>query len=827
MPDFVLLIDNSPEDGSHLSKGTVFLRASSFTSARAVANAAAQRQPGEVRINLALTLRNSTTPAGLDVVRWLRACPDNKFPILGYAKGSTKRCLDEGLFQQLFAAELKPFHAFVDIDVSGEPPRLAFVASVSQQVASSMAEDLVRSTDGFLRHSFPEALIAAVRLLLGAIRCGAVQIDNGQLTLEKLACLANRAAAREGLDIELFGWYIRTRNIGKTETRENSLQGRRVLLLDDEAERSGWKAVFAEVFGPGFVAVPTVGAALAALEKQVFDLTLVDIRLIDPNSATALDGVSVIQHIRRRYLDLPVIAFSGSDESDTTQRALRAGADWYFAKSLESPLDRDSEDYFRKLHSLVSGCPTNNAPMRVFWRRFSALEESLRRLGARSGSQTDSCCDFFRLAYFFSMEHKVLPDQRRSLDVRHEVLFGHPEYAAQPAMSAAIRLLIEKINGIETDQAVEFYSECCEAFRRLKLPFKTWGRVYAPWGALQRARHNRRVLTKNKFWLAIESFLSIADRATSGMRFGIRETRPLHGFAKTLPAVGYNEVEEGIVNDIPARARKAWQDIGSPRLELPETSYLIVDAEGRNWAQVLHEISGRHFRVYIPPSPKEWYEPLRQRLRSGPAVVWLGMKSLGPDSTKFIRALKSEFFSVPLLVATDTSDSVAVQRAFRNGASAYVSTSALAKGSREHLITLFDELRRLGELASVPSVHALWRNIVEIRSKAASSDNEQLFRDCADMLAIAHFCYHQDDNPSEEWRFHVLVPSSARSAMASWMVGRVAESILEAAAQRLPRSQRSQMIAVVQARNSALYGRDGAASLKKCLKIVCDALKSL
>ncbi|MFN7933930.1 MAG: response regulator [Bryobacteraceae bacterium] len=772
-------------------------------------------------------MRNSTAPSGLEVVRWLRACPGNRFPILGYANDAAKREFDQDLFRQLFDTQLEPFHCYVDLGRPAIFPKVMFVESLSNQVASSMAEDLARLADIRLRHGFPQALIAAVRFLLGAVRCGAVPIDRGQRLLASLSHRANQAGTGEGLDGELLRWYIQTRSVGIPQPGETGISGRCVLLLDDEAERNGWSAVFAEVFGAEFVAVRTPQAALQALAGAVFDLALVDIRLIDPNSSMVFDGVSFIHYVRRKHLEMPIIAFSCFDESDTTQRALRAGADWYFAKSLESPLDRDSEDYFRKLCAIVSECPHRDSPMRRFWRKFSKLEESLRRLGTASDSQSDLCCEFFRLAYFFGAEKRALGDRSRSLDVRQEALFGRPEYAAQPALSAAVRLLIAKINGSQTSQDVGFYESCCEAFRRLKVPINQWRGLYEPWGLLQRARHNRRVLTPKRFCSAMESFLLVADRATHGGRAGAREANPPHGFVKTRPAAGNEVMQPGLAGEGAEGARKAWVALGSPKLELPEACYLIVDPEGRKWAKVLGEITGRHFQVYEPINSESWHEPLRQRLRVQPAVVWLGIRNLGKPAIKLIRSLKSEFFSDPILVATETFDSVSVRRAFRNGASAYVWTGGLGRESVEHLTSLISELRRLGELANVASAHSLWRNIVQIRAKAASDGGNQLLQDCADLLAIAYFCHHPDSDPHEEWKSQILVPSSAHLALAFWMVGRAAECITDVAEARLSQSQRSQMVAVVQARNIALYGGDGGPSLRKCAKIVCDVLRSL
>jgi len=70
--------------------------------------------------------------------------------------------------------------------------------------------------------------------------------------------------------------------------------------------------------------------ALRCLEAEAFDLVLLDLML------PQMSGQEVLDHIRSRYPELPVIMISGIATIDAAVAALRAGAYDFIRKPLES-----------------------------------------------------------------------------------------------------------------------------------------------------------------------------------------------------------------------------------------------------------------------------------------------------------------------------------------------------------------------------------------------------------------------------------------------------------------------------------------------------------
>jgi DNA-binding NtrC family response regulator len=66
--------------------------------------------------------------------------------------------------------------------------------------------------------------------------------------------------------------------------------------------------------------------ALAALEDQPFDLVLIDVVM------ELKDGVYLIERVRERWKDLPVILMSGYSTPETISRGMKAGASQFIPK---------------------------------------------------------------------------------------------------------------------------------------------------------------------------------------------------------------------------------------------------------------------------------------------------------------------------------------------------------------------------------------------------------------------------------------------------------------------------------------------------------------
>jgi DNA-binding NarL/FixJ family response regulator len=102
----------------------------------------------------------------------------------------------------------------------------------------------------------------------------------------------------------------------------------RILIADDhELLRCGLKAILAEAF-PELIAGEAVDgkAALEAVEKQAWDVVLLDINM------PGRSGLDVLQDIRKLQPQLPVVVLSAFPEKDYAVRAFKLGAAGYVSK---------------------------------------------------------------------------------------------------------------------------------------------------------------------------------------------------------------------------------------------------------------------------------------------------------------------------------------------------------------------------------------------------------------------------------------------------------------------------------------------------------------
>ena len=69
-------------------------------------------------------------------------------------------------------------------------------------------------------------------------------------------------------------------------------------------------------------------AALSAMEKEAFDVILLDLRMPD------LDGMDVLRTVKKRWPDCEVIVITGYPSIESAKEAVRLGAYNYLAKPL-------------------------------------------------------------------------------------------------------------------------------------------------------------------------------------------------------------------------------------------------------------------------------------------------------------------------------------------------------------------------------------------------------------------------------------------------------------------------------------------------------------
>ena len=110
------------------------------------------------------------------------------------------------------------------------------------------------------------------------------------------------------------------------------MEGIHILIVDDEADageilslrlgRRGMKPAYA----------PNGEAALAYLKENPVDIVLLDVKM------PGMDGIEVLEHIRRDYPNVSVIMLSGHADMEVAARGLELGAFFYQLK----PVDLES-----------------------------------------------------------------------------------------------------------------------------------------------------------------------------------------------------------------------------------------------------------------------------------------------------------------------------------------------------------------------------------------------------------------------------------------------------------------------------------------------------
>jgi two-component system, NarL family, invasion response regulator UvrY len=106
----------------------------------------------------------------------------------------------------------------------------------------------------------------------------------------------------------------------------------RILVVDDhELVRRGLRGLLKDAF-PDLVIGEALdsGQTLRALEKQSWDLVLLDINM------PGRSGLDVLQDLKRLYPKLPVVVLSAFPEKDYAVRAFKLGASGYVSKQSAS-----------------------------------------------------------------------------------------------------------------------------------------------------------------------------------------------------------------------------------------------------------------------------------------------------------------------------------------------------------------------------------------------------------------------------------------------------------------------------------------------------------
>lgn len=106
------------------------------------------------------------------------------------------------------------------------------------------------------------------------------------------------------------------------------LQGRRVLVLEDDDDSRALAAVMLEALGATVAVCGTTVEALHILERNAFDLIVADLALPE------IDGYSFLREVRKRNIPTPALAVTGYSDQEHRDAAFQAGFGGFISKPM-------------------------------------------------------------------------------------------------------------------------------------------------------------------------------------------------------------------------------------------------------------------------------------------------------------------------------------------------------------------------------------------------------------------------------------------------------------------------------------------------------------
>lgn len=261
---------------------------------------------------------------------------------------------------------------------------------------------------------------AAARLLYGAFDCGdidAAALREADAKLKALDARVGGAAPDAGADgqrkIDLDQFIAEASSLRQSAFPEpgqplsSALGAARVLLVDDEYQRFGWDTVLNAILGAGRVIYyERPDAALKRIKEhpESLGLVLLDLGFKDRGGALSPGvGLDLLKAIKAACIDLPVVVFSGVDETVYTRRCLYAGAFDYYVKETAQ---KERIQYYLKFKEIVLDA-LSHPEWRAIWARLKRLpEQNPHLLRAYYFLTIDP--DDYRLQLMFSDEIRKL-----------------------------------------------------------------------------------------------------------------------------------------------------------------------------------------------------------------------------------------------------------------------------------------------------------------------------------------------------------------------------------------------------------------------------------
>jgi DNA-binding NarL/FixJ family response regulator len=317
------------------------------------------------------------------------------------------------------------------------------IKDLGKDATANLARIAIEKISAEKTHEFKN-ITAAARILYGAFDCGDIEDEVFRVANEKLRGLdalgsgesvtlspsTVAAVERGGLDIDSF--ISRVKDLRKKafplleESLRSVFASKKLLFIDDEFDKSGWNIVLSSIFGQsGVVYQSDVEAAKSYVDSNAdsLDIVLLDLRLKESaREASPEIGLQLLKDIKREHIDLPVIIFSGVDETVYTRKCLQAGATDYYVKEIS---EKDRIRYYHKFKEIILSALIH-PEWREIWRRIKALPDASPYL--------------LRAYYFLTSD----PD-----DYRIQLIFSHQTGLYRANASIHSECILHCANAIE------------------------------------------------------------------------------------------------------------------------------------------------------------------------------------------------------------------------------------------------------------------------------------------------------------------------------------------------------------------------------------------
>lgn len=211
-----------------------------------------------------------------------------------------------------------------------------------------------------------------------------------------------------------------------------------ILLVEDEAEIASF--IRRGLSEEGYAVTWAVEGekALELLHAEPVDLVLLDIRL------PGISGIEVLEAVRERWMDLPVMMLTALDAIEDRVKGLRAGADDYLPKPF------DFEELLARIEALLRRAPGASSAPNVHRHGTLTLDPDAHTCTCDGEPMDLTPKEFDLLAYF--MAH---PGRALTRDDIHRNVWGHNFDRGTNLIDVYVAYVRGKLDEADCDHRIE------------------------------------------------------------------------------------------------------------------------------------------------------------------------------------------------------------------------------------------------------------------------------------------------------------------------------------------------------------------------------------